>query len=109
MSSGPDRLVGKPERSTWTRSRSAVSEAPRRELVTARCCPGAPDTALRLRRTNALLTTDDLWLLKEVRGTALVKLRVLGLRLLEDRNVGVSGFPEREEVLVGNLSLGLVA
>ena len=40
---------------------------------------------------------------------ALVKLRVLRLGLVEDRNVRVGVLPEREEVLVGNLCTDLVS
>jgi hypothetical protein len=38
----------------------------------------------------------------------LLQLRVLRLGLLQDRNVGVGVFPEREEIVVGAASLGSV-
>jgi hypothetical protein len=45
-----------------------------------------------------------------VRGAAskLIELCVLGLGLLQDGNVEVSVFPEREEILIGLKSLHLV-
>jgi hypothetical protein len=45
--------------------------------------------------------------LLKVRKT-LLQLRVLHLRLLQDRDVGVSVFPEGEKVLVGGSSFGSV-
>src|ERR1700722_15986208 len=41
--------------------------------------------------------------------TALVQLRILRLGLLQYRDVGVGVSPERKEILVGNLCLGLVS
>jgi len=38
-----------------------------------------------------------------------MKLRVLSLRNEEDREVGVGGFPEREEILIGRLGFCGVA
>jgi hypothetical protein len=38
----------------------------------------------------------------------LFQLRVLGLRLLEDRDIGVGVFPQREEILVGAAAWGSV-
>jgi hypothetical protein len=39
----------------------------------------------------------------------LSQLRVLGFGLLQDRNIGVSGFPEREKGVVSRLRFGGVA
>jgi hypothetical protein len=38
-----------------------------------------------------------------------LRLRGFGSRLLEDGNVGVGIFPQREEILVGNARLGAIA
>jgi hypothetical protein len=43
------------------------------------------------------------------RSTELLQLRVLRLGLLEDGNVRVGVFPEREGILIGRLGLGGVA
>src|ERR1700761_7018294 len=45
----------------------------------------------------------------ETSGQQLLQLRVLGLGLLQDGDVGVSAFPEREEILVGGVGFYDVA
>ena len=43
------------------------------------------------------------------RGRELLQLRVLGLGLLQDGDVGVGVFPEGEEILIGGFGFGDVA
>jgi hypothetical protein len=42
-----------------------------------------------------------------VSGVQLLELRVLGLGLLQDGDVGVGFFPEGEEVLIGGFGFGV--
>jgi hypothetical protein len=48
------------------------------------------------------------WLARRIRQRSL-QLRVLGFGLLQDGDVGVGAFPQREEILIGGASFGRVA
>ena len=58
---------------------------------------GRAFTALPLRPRNELTSTT-----RELRkGAPLLQLRVLGLRLLKNGNIGFRVFPQRQEILIG--------